>query len=245
IPAAGGTPVAVTQLGSGERFHAHPQFLPDSRHLLYRLPVTSPGETNRIYLASLDSTDRTKLLDSDSLQIFYSQGHLLFLREMTLMAQPFDARRLTLTGEASPVVEQVRVGSLIAFVSVAENGVIAYQTRSGGVRSELVWTDRAGKKIGVLGDPADYADIELSPDGKRVVVSLGDPAKSANRDFWLYDVLRGLRTRLTFDPALNVAPIWSPDGTRIVFSSNRRGNMNLYQKASSGAGSDEAVLKGD
>jgi Tol biopolymer transport system component len=168
----------------------------------------------------------------------------MFLRETTLMAQPFDAQRLELTGDAFPIAEQIQTqGAPLAGVfSASENGVLAYLTGTGAAGTRLVWLDRTGKQLGIPGDPAAYADLELSPDGKRVSVSLPDQASRA-RDIWVYDVARSLKTRLTFDAADELAAIWSPDGSRLVFNSRRKGNLDLYQKASSGAGSEELLLE--
>ena len=119
--------------------------------------------------------------------------------------------------------------------------MLAYQTGTAAAGSQLVWFDRTGKQIGVLGDSAAYGDLELSPDGKRASVSI--QAQAGTRDIWLYDVARGLPTRFTFGPGAALASIWSPDGSRIVFNSNRKGHLDLYQKASSGAGTEEVLLE--
>ncbi len=240
VSESGGVPTAATVLGQGETAHMRPSFLPDGQHFLYRAYTgTAAGP---IYLASLDSTERKALLSVDSQNVFYTQGHLLFLRETALMAQPFDPRRLVLTGEPFPIAEQIQTTGTnppYGVFSTSENGVLAYQTGTGAT-ANLVWFDRTGKQIGVLGDAASYDDIELSPDGKRASVSISD---GKQRDIWLYDVARGLRTRFTFDPANEFGSIWSPDGSRIVFNSNRKGHYDLYQKASSGAGTEEVLLE--
>jgi len=196
-----------------------------------------------VYVSSLDSAERKLLINSDSVNVVYSQGHLLFLRETTLMAQPFDARRLTLTGEAFPIAEQIQTTNTnppYGVFSASENGVLAYQTGPGAAGSQLTWFDRAGKQIGVLGDSRAYADLELSPDQKRASVST---LSRGGGDIWLYDVARGLPTRFTFGPGLAFGSIWSPDGSRIVFNSNRKGYLDLYQKASSGAGTEELLVE--
>jgi hypothetical protein len=182
------------------------------------------------------------LLNADSGNILYSRGHLLFLRETTLMAQPFDVRHLVLTGEAFPVAEQIQTQGATppwGIFSASENGVLAYQTGT-TAGSQLAWFDRMGKQTGVLGDSARYGDLELSPDGKRASVNIAD---RATRDIWLYDVVRGLRTRFTFDPADELTSIWSPDSSRVVFNSRRKGHLDLYQKPSSGVGAEEVLLE--
>ena len=243
VSAAGGVPSAATMLGLGEIDHVRPLFLPDGRHFLH---YVLGGPRNGINLSSLDSAERKLLLNSDSTNVIYSQGYLLFLRETTLMAQPFDAQRLALTGDAFPIAEQIQTSSTVqpnGVFSASENGVLAYQTGTGAAGYQLLWFDRTGKQVGVLGDPAAYSDLELSPDGKRASVSILDPA-GKGRDIWLYDVSRGLRTRFTFGPAnLHAKSIWSPDGSRLVFNSNGKGHLDLYQKASSGAGAEEVLLE--
>jgi Tol biopolymer transport system component len=166
------------------------------------------------------------------------------------MAQPFDVERLELTGDAIPIAEHVAVGGASGMAggfSVSETGVLAYLTGpadvggSAGVSSQLVWFDRNGKQNGTLGNQARYRDLELAPDGGRVAVSLFDLARR-DFDIWLLDIARGLRTRFTFDPADELTSVWSPDGSRVVFSSPRKGRFDLYQKASSGAGVEEDLL---
>jgi hypothetical protein len=196
-------------------------------------------------MASLDSNERKLLLNTDGSNVFYTQEHILFLRETTLMAQPFDSRRLVFTGEAFPVAEEIQTqpgNPPYGVFSASDNGVLAYQTGTVAAGSQLIWFDRTGKQIGVLGDSARYADLELSPDGKRASVSIPDQG-GKGRDIWLYDVARGLRTRFTFDPADELESIWSPDGSRVVFNSRRKGHLDLFQKTSSGAGTEEVQLE--
>ena len=133
-------PTAATALGEGEVGHRRPFFLPDGRHFLY-YAAGSATTGGAVYVSSLDSAERKLLINSDSVNVVYSQGHLLFLRETTLMAQPFDARRLTLTGEAFPIAEQIQTTNTnpsYAVFSASENGVLAYQTGPGAAGSQLI-----------------------------------------------------------------------------------------------------------
>jgi Tol biopolymer transport system component len=254
VSALGGAPSPVTTLNAdaGERVHGFPFFLPDGRHFLY-LAVGSktggPVSPNGIYVTALDSNER-KLLVPGGSNAKYAEGYLLFLREQTLMAQPFDVERLELAGEAVPIAEHVTIGGIIGMAggySVSETGVLAYQTGPADVggpadtSTQLVLCDRTGKRIGALGDQARYGDLELAPDGERATVSLLDRARRT-RDIWLVDIARGLTTRFTFDPAEERGSVWSPDGNRVVFNSDRKGRFDLYQKASSGAGAEEELL---
>ena len=246
VSASGGLPTAATSLGPGEGSHRRPLFLPDGRHFLFRATGGLGGigvGGGPIYLASLDSAERKLVLNADAQNVLYSQGHLIFMRETTLMAQPFDAQRLVLTGEPFPIAEQIKTIATppVGVFSASENGVLAYQTGTPTADARLLWLDRTGKQISVLGDPAPYADLELSPDQKRASVSI--PGQGDRRDLWLYDVVRGLRTRFTFGSADAITSIWSPDGNRIVFASNRKGHLDLYQKSSSGADTEDLLLE--
>ena len=247
VSASGGASSEVTKLDEarGELSHRWPCFLPDGRHFLYlgRGSILSEGETAAICVASLDSQGSKLLLRANS-NTAYTQGHLLYLREGALLAQPFDAKRLETTGDAFPIAEQIQhIPALGRGVfSVSENGVLAYQTGSATGNLQLTWFDRSGKPLGVLDDPAPNANPKLSPDGKRLAVVITDP-QTGHPDIWLYELARGIKTRFTFDPAGEREPIWSPDGSRIVFTSNRKGHFDLYQKSANGAGSEELLLE--
>jgi eukaryotic-like serine/threonine-protein kinase len=248
ISASGGVTSAVTKLDDarGELTHRWPYFLPDGQHFLYlRRSITGSESETAIYVASLGSKESKLLLRTNS-NVAYAQGYLLFLREGTLMAQPFDAQRLETSGDAFPIVVGVQSEPSMArgVFAVSENGVLAYQTGSVRNGSQLASFDRNGKQLSVIGDVAIYGYPQLSPDGRRVAVTIVDPT-NGNEDVWLYDVARGLRIRFTVDPADERNLTWSPDGSRIVFASNRKGHFDLYQKASSGVGSDELLLESE
>ena len=220
--------------------HAYPFFLPDGRHFLY---AAAGGPTSGVYVGSLDSPDRTRLLDSFA-NAQYASGFLVFPRAGTLMAQPFDATRLALSGEATPVAEQVHftgvppTGALAAF-AVSDTGVLVFEASR---TSRFVWFDRAGKQTGILGDPARYRSrVHLSPDGSQAAVVATDSQEAAN--VWLFDVARGVRTPLTVSGRAG-GPIWSPDGRRVVFASSHKGHPDLYQKASNGAGPEDVAARG-
>jgi Tol biopolymer transport system component len=240
ISASGGASQSVTHVDTKkvviQRF---PRFLPDGRHFLYLAGNSSGQYTIRI--GSLVATEEERELPGivDSFAEF-AQGRLVFLRGTTLVARPFDPQRLTFTGEAAPVADLVRLGQFNGdyLFSVSANGVLVYQ---GGVPNrELTWLDRVGKRIATLGSPGAMSTIRLSPDGKTVGAGARD--SGANIDIWLFDILRGVRTRFTFDPAIDSAPLWSPDGGTIVFRSNRSGPGDLYRKLADGSKNEELLF---
>jgi eukaryotic-like serine/threonine-protein kinase len=236
VPAAGGTPTPLTPLGSGGKVsETWPWFLPDGRHFLYA--TTAP---TKIYVGSLDSQERVELLASDSKAI-YAARHLLFVRQRTLLAQPFDPVQLTISGESFPVVEDLAVNPIgvRAAFSASTAGVLTYRTTPASRERQLVWVDRAGAQVGVVGDPAGYSEVELAPDGARAAVTIAGAV--ANRDIWVVDVARGVRTPLTSDPADEQSPRWSPSGDQIVFT--RAGpKPGLYLTAASGTGREALLL---
>ena len=248
VPAAGGLPTAVTKFDTSrhEGSHRWPHFLPDGKHFFFlsRTVGTAAEEADAIYLASLDSTETSKLIIHASSNMAYAAGYLLFIREQSLMAQPFDATHLQLTGDAVPIVGQIKYDASFnkAFFSASNNSMLVYQTGVASSIRQLVWFDRSGERLGSAGKAGEYLDIRLSPDGGRVAVALFD-RQTRNYDLWIYELVRDVWTRFTFDPARHRCPIWSPDGTRIVFTSDRMKHFDIYQKISSGMGSEEILLE--
>lgn len=244
VSATGGEATQLTTLDESrqETSHRWPFFLPDGRHFLY-LARTIQGEDNVIYVGSLDSKEVKRVTRADSNMAYALPGDLLFAREGTLMAQPFDAEGLRVTGEAFPVVEHIRhnPANTLARFSVSEGSVLVYQTGN-PVPNQLTWIDRSGNKLGTVGPRGNYTQLRLSPDEKRVAVFRADPPAITN-DIWLIELARGVESRLTSDPSSEASPVWSPDGSRIAFTSNREGRANLYQKLSSGAGEVEELFK--
>ncbi len=240
VSAAGGVAVPVTTLDPNkhETSHRWPWFLPDGRHFLY---LAVAGDHSTIRVGSLDGGE-TKTLFESRLNAIYAQGHLLFMRETTLMAQPFDAQRLLTAGDAVPVAEQIRTTteSLHAIVSASQNGFLVYATGTLPA-TQLTWFDRKGKATGTLGDGGTASSVALSSDRRNAAASLVDPG-SRNRDIWIFDVTRGLKTRFTFDPADERQAAWSPNGRSLVFNSNRTGHFDLFQKQANGVGNEELVL---
>jgi len=242
VSASGGERTQLTTLDESrqEISHRWPVFLPDGHHFLF-VARSPQRENTAIYVGSLDSKETKRVLSADSSVAYAPQGYLLFAREGTLMAQPFDVGKLEVTGEEFSVVEQVRCmlhGQ--AGFSVSENGILAYLT--GNPATQLTWFDRSGTQLRTVGMPAAYLSLRLSPDEERVAVARTDPL-AVSADISLIELARGVASKLTSEPSTDDFPVWSPDASEIVFSSNREGAMNLYRKLSSGAGKEEALLR--
>jgi Tol biopolymer transport system component len=254
VAAAGGAASPVTRVDASRAEYGHtwPFFLPDGRHFLYLsygAKVARPEDAASVFVGSLDSDERRLLIPARSnvayapLATGASEGHLLFWQAGSLLARPFDVKRLRFTGEAFPVAEQVRFFGAggTAIFSVSDNGLLAYQSSPRGELSQLSWFDRSGKLLETVGPAADYFHPRLSHDGRRVAVTIIDP-QTAYSDIWIYDIGRRVSTRLTFGPGVNLFPIWSPDDERVVFSSNRTGFHDLYQRSASGTGQDALLF---
>jgi WD40 repeat protein len=246
VSASGGVPSPATTLDRGRREtgNAWPEFLPDGKHFLF-LAFGSKAESVAVKVGSIDSKEMKILAIGNYSRIdFAPPGYILFVRDRALMAQPFDGKALKLTGEPFPVVDDVSAGgggASNADFSVSDNGVLVCRGGVGSGNSRLVWIDRTGKVLGTLGAPADYATISISPDGERVAAEIGQ--LGAGVDIWVLDRTRGVTTRLTFDPGDDIWPVWSHDGTRITFASNRDGDFGIYGKQSNGVGADDSLLR--
>jgi eukaryotic-like serine/threonine-protein kinase len=246
VSASGGvaTPVTTLEAARGETGHYWPQFLPDGRHFVY-FSISSARENNGINLGSLDAQQSKRLINVDSSVAYVAPGYLLFVRDGTLLAQPFDARQLQLTGEPVPIAEQVKYfpGLFRAAFSVSENGVLAYETGNSFEKRQLAWFDRAGKQLELLGAPDYFYSYRIAPDGQQVAAEIMNPQVST-ADLWLFEIRRGIRSRFTSDPGSDMTPQWSPDGKRIAYSiASASDSVEIYQKLSNSAGNEEALLK--
>jgi Tol biopolymer transport system component len=246
VPPEGGELTAVTTLGPDQWTHRWPVALPDGRRFIY----SSSGD---LYLGVLDESPPILLTASEGSGMYLSgmpnangpddDGWLVWSRGGNLMARRLDLARGALTGDAVLIASDVAVSSSgLTAVSASAKGELAYRVR-GAVTTQLTWLDRTGKNLGTLGDPRAN-EIQhppaISPDGHRVVVSR---TVQNNTDVWL---LEGDRTRrLTFDAGVDQWPIWSPDGSRVAFMSNRKGRFDLYEKLASGVGSEVAIVTSD
>ncbi len=243
VSASGGAAVPITTLSQPALSNRWPHFLPDGRHFLYLEANFSggSGESASVYVASLDSKEN-KLLFHVRSNVSYSNGYLLFMRERTLMAQPFDVKGLQTTGEPFPIAEHVQFDELVwgGVFSVSENGVLAYQGGASQSNSQILVFDRKGTQVARLGEPANYIQGRISPDGQKVISDILDPSAGN----YQLSVWSGNNwSRLTFGSWRTVFGVWSPDGRRIIFSSNKNGPYNLYAKESNGTGNEEVLFE--
>ena len=240
VSSAGGSATPVTSLDPSRQQLGHewPIFLPDGRHFLYVVDSANPEDIG-IYVGSLDSKEAKLLLKATSMALYSPPGYLLFLRARTLLAQPFDADRLELKGDAIPIAEGVQFFPVNnrAVVAVSENGVLAYRSVPANAL-KLVWVDRKGAEQPLPAPPHNYVMPRVSPDGQRVVAGI----EEADGQIWVYDLSRDTLTRLTFEGTNNIDPLWTPDGKRIVFKGNKN---RLFWQPADGSGPPEELTKSE
>ena len=244
VSQAGGTATALTEVNvsKGELYHTWPTFLEDGTSFLYFR--SGPTETAGIYAGSLDTKpadqSQTRIL-ANPLTANYANGYLFFMRAMTMMAQPFDRRRLELTGAPVAIADAIRTTWFGTEVfSVSSGGALAYATAPAVESSQLTWADRQGKVMSTVGPPGADAAVSLSPDEKRAVVR--DADYGVPGDLWTIDVSDGRRTRLTFRRNNYSPGVWSPDSSRIAYAGGNLGDT-LYVKASTGTADEIELLK--
>ncbi len=247
----GGEPVDVTSFNKerGDDSHRHPRFLPDGKHFLY-LARSQVGyeEGHAVVAASLDGDDELTIARSPA-AAEYASGHLLFLRERTLMAQPFNPDALELSGEPFPIADTVvliSTGTAQAVFSSSQTGVLAVQ---GGVLSAdlvLRWRGRDGSMLETIGEPARFTDnVRLSPAEDTAMVHI-QADEGDNRDLWVVELDRKLRTRFTFNPDGDDAPVFSPDGESVMWEvTDGKERMALHRKAIGGSGDGEVLAEFD
>ena len=246
VSADGGNPSPLTTFdpSRGDTGHLFPSFLPDGKHFVFARYAVAQGNEG-FFVHSLDAKpgESSKRLTPDVESNFVApadgSGRMFFIRDGALLAQPFDMQRLELTGEPTTLAEHVGTFGAYGFFSISNNGVLVYRTGAQEEDLQLTWFDREGKVLGTAGEPRSFLSAALSPDGARVAFS--EVAVNANGwGVWMLDLSRGTRTRFTFVPGASADPVWSTDGSRIIFSARQNG---LYEKLTSGAKDEQLLLK--
>jgi eukaryotic-like serine/threonine-protein kinase len=230
----GDKPAKATELGSDEGSHRWPFFLPDGIRFLYLAAKPSSGQQSRygsVYVGVLDSSERKLLpIRSDS-NVIYSSRHLLFMQEGTLMAQPFDLRKLEVYGSPVPIAQRVVYETRIwrGIFTASNDGMLVFQSGVRDNNSQLLLFNRQGKQTRALtNDRLDFFSARFSKNGKKIVTDIFDPQSRA-RHLWIYDVPTGVGSRITFDSLRHEYPVWSPDNRHIIFSHvDPQGSRDLH-----------------
>jgi len=242
VPDGGGTPQLLTRLKKGEVNQRWPEFLPDGKAVLFSGAPTNANWTNsEVAAESVETGERRNLVLGATHPRYASSGHLVYVQGGSLMAVPFDPRRLAITGAAVPIVEGVLQSSSsgAAQYSLSATGSLVYIP--GGVQADqrkLVWVTRNGAEQPVAAPARAYVYPRLSPDGRRVGVGITEEESQV----WLYDLSRETLTRITFEGHVNLNAIWTPDGKRIAIQSNREGPLNVFWQLADGSGGLEHLI---
>jgi Tol biopolymer transport system component len=245
VPATGGTPRPASRLdrARGDLFHGSPRFLPDGQHFLYVAFRQVRGQiTQAIMLGRLGSFESKELGPCTADIDVVPPNHVLYTNGSSLVTQTLDMGRGVLTGDPVSLAEGLPTQTEFLFSAGGNSLAIA---NASGTVSELAWVDRAGHLISKVGEANRYREIALSPDARHLALSIEDPISGFD-DVWVRDLERGVSTRLTFDRTQETGPVWSADGTRIFYSSDRQGgNYLVYSVSASGAGSEDTLSFGN
>jgi eukaryotic-like serine/threonine-protein kinase len=245
VSAAGGTPEPASQLNLNNRENSHrwPHFLPDNRHFLYWARNSLGTQEQELFVGALGSL-QPKLIMKGVTTASYASGYLLYMREQTLLAQPFDTSRFELRGEAAPIAEHVAVNgaTTVPEFSASETGTLVYQIGDAMGAWDLLWFTRAGKSAGAVAQQERFYYPSLSPDGHRVAASLFNGTQGI-ADIWIFDLLRGTKSRLTFGPGTEHSSTWTPDGKVVYYASNAKGTNHIYSKPADGSGTEQTILE--
>jgi len=240
VSAAGGKLEPLTEMNKNERSHRWPFFLPNGKAVLYTSTVTGGANIEAVVL---DTGERKLVQTGGTNPRYLSTGHLIFVREGTLFAAPFNPDRLEVTGEPAPVLEGVLTNpnTGVSQYAFSQTGTLVYLSGTQtGVRSSVVWVDEKGGLTPLVADKGDYEDLRLSPDGKLLAIEINMPG--AQDIVWVYDIERGTMSRLTFSAGGSFNPVWTPDGKRVAYASAvESAQPNLFWKRADGVGQAERL----
>jgi serine/threonine-protein kinase len=237
VPDAGGTLQPLTHLKLGDSSNRWPDALPDGKALLF---VAGSGAFPIVSVLSKQSGERRDLIQGATYPRYASTGHLLYMQEGNLMGAPFDSKRLQLTGAAVPLVEGVMDSRIrAAQYSVSTTGTLVYVSGGVlGVQRKLMWVNRSGVEQPIAGPVKAYESPRISPDGQRFAVA-------SDGQLWIYDLSRETMSRFSFEGNINSRPVWTPDGKRIAFYSNKEGRLSIYWQLADGSGGIERLTSSE
>ena len=243
VPASGGEPVPFTQLADPYNSHRHPRFLPDGRRFLFLARSGQAGQS-AVLLGSVDGSPPREVVRSAT-QAEYASGHILFVRESVLMAQPFDHAAGTLNGEATPVADgvlEIQAAAFAAFSASGSGRVVFHSGESQApVRIEL--RDRKGSLLRSLGTPGMYRSPSISPDGRWLAATGHPQVRDGNHDVWLFALEGESAIRFTIEPSEDVDVAWAPDGKALFYAANAKGPHDVFRKSVDGTRAAELVYE--
>ena len=245
ISASGGSPSQLTLPDKDLREDSHrwPEFLPDGIHYLYSaINLSGRNDLHSIYIGALNSNEKRFVTKARGNVTYVAPGYLLFYRDQTLLGQTFDTRKFQLTGEPLPILTDVQFLPRIskAVFAASSTGLLVAQKNADSGVAQLLWFDRKGQEIGIALHAGIYGNVSLAPNGRTVASDTTDP-DSQNTDIWIYDLETHSAKRLTFDPSIDSLPIWSPDGSRMLFGSNHGVTFDLFLKDTNGAQEEKLI----
>jgi Tol biopolymer transport system component len=241
VSAAGGTPASIGPKADSNVSHRLPRFLPDGRHLLF-YSLEAKAEDSAVSVLDLESGKAKVLFKSASEARYVPPGYLVFVREGNLLAQPFDPSKLATAGEAVPIAEGVEFNPFRATGNFAFEGtrLLVFESGGSGNKAQLTWLDRDGKKLGTVGEPANFGELSISPDGRRAVMGL--PDTGGKEHLWMMDLQSGVRTRFTLEDTESSDAIWSPDGQLVAYKEIGP-KSRILVKDSSGGGTPAVLFE--
>lgn len=241
VPAAGGTPSVLVSRATGNT-QRWVSFLPDGRRFLFYKAPEVGDQSAGLFAGAIDSDQIKQVAPMPPARAQYVNGYLLYPREGSLVAQPFDERTLSLSGEPFVVIERLpyfdKTGA--AEFSASAQGVLAYMTEL--PKTRLVWLDRGGRELAQVGTPADFGDVRLSPDGQRAALTINDP-RLGSGDIWIQDLARDTRTLFVSGPADDADTSWSPDGRRLAYFSCCEDVSTLHLKETGATNTAQVPIK--
>jgi serine/threonine protein kinase/WD40 repeat protein len=244
VPDSGGTPM---QLSTPERpglSHRHPQFLPDGKHVLYF--GEAPGATKTaVYVVNIDDKKSQFITASQARAQYVEPGYLLYMRERSLLAQPFSTSSLKLSGRAVPIAQQVQFGP-VRWTSnyTASADSLLYESEEGGGLWQLSWFDVNGKELEKVGEPRELTSISVAPDGKRAAAVVAEQ-NGGQTSLWVYDLPRAVASRFSFDSGDADDPVWSPDSRQLAYSFDSSAGWKILTRAANGTGAPQELLSSD
>ncbi len=249
VDASGGEVTVLTKLDPTipDGSHRWPCFLPDGTHFLFLLwtnDVAARREHGGVYLASIDGGEPVRILPDAARPVYAPPGYLLVVRGESLVAVPFDADELRVTGDVRVVAAETSFnpGNGYGAFSTSDQGTLTYVQGTSTSPSTLVWYDREGNSTPIDGDPATFFDLRLSPDDSRAVATM-QGQDSGTGEIWTINLDRGVRTRLAFGGWYHTDPLWSPEGERVLYTSQENGSLEFYTRRADGTGQQQAFFQ--